>query len=168
MILHCPHIAGLARPRHGENARVAVARRGAETIVLDDVAWLLLAQHQDQVRAAVPVEIAFGARFKRPALRNETGGIGCLCRQRRILHRRQVQGAGGQGQGGRSATGAYERMGASIAKRQRMAPARRISVRVVQPQVDLLAHLGDNLATFVDHIVAEPVQHLLTAGCLGA
>lgn len=99
MVLHRQHIAGWARPCHGENARVAVVWRWAEAIVFDDIARILLAQHQYQVRAAIPVEIAFDAGLQRPAVGHEAGSSGSLGRQRRVLHRRQVERMGRARQG---------------------------------------------------------------------
>jgi len=37
----------------------------------------------------------------------------------------------------------------------------------LQPQVDLLAYLGDHFTGFIHHVIAEPAQHLLAASGFG-
>jgi len=100
VVLRGQHVTGRSREGDGEDARVAVIRRRPEPIVLDDVAWVLLAQHQRKVGAPVLVEVAFDPVFQRPAGRYETLGLGGVRGHGGIAHRRHVQCFDGEGQRG--------------------------------------------------------------------
>ncbi|MNI36968.1 hypothetical protein D3C73_910360 [compost metagenome] len=68
--------------------------------MLDDVARILLAQHQRKVGAPVLVEVAFHPVFQRPADWYESRGRSGVRRQGGVAHRRHVQCFGGEGQRG--------------------------------------------------------------------
>ncbi|MNV34000.1 hypothetical protein D3C71_1254000 [compost metagenome] len=98
VVLRGERVAVRCGPGDGEHAWIAVQWADAEAIVFDDVARVLLAQHQNEIIALVAIEVATQLLLDAPAGRHEALGVGRVSRQDRIVDRRDPQLLCGGGQ----------------------------------------------------------------------